>query len=81
MSTSDPVFAAHWAVELNRAPASSSVIVVSGVTEPSSPLIVMVEPLLPVNGNCGLKEAVMVLVAPGAVVLCEMDLTLKDAER
>ena len=78
---SDPVFAAYCAVELKRAPALSSLMVESGVTEPSSPLIVIVDPLLPVSGNCGLKEAVIVLVAPGTVVLCEIDLTLKDAER
>ena len=64
-----PVWATHLAVVLNSAPESRSVKVESGVMEPSNPEIVMVEFLAPVKENCGLKETVVVFVAPGDDVL------------
>ena len=81
LSVSDPVFAAHSAVALKSAPASRSAMVASGVTDPSKPEMVMLEFMLPVNGNCGLKDTVMVLVAPGIVVLWPIAFTAKLAER
>jgi len=81
LSVSVPVFAAHCAVALKSALASRSAMVASGVTDPSKPEMVMVEFMSPVNGNCGWKDTVMVLVAPGIGVLWAIAFTVKLAER
>lgn len=64
-----PVFAAHLAVALKSASASSSIMVASGVTEPIKPEILMVERLLSVKANCGWKDTVIVVVPPGEELL------------
>ena len=63
--TSSPALESQDATELNFSSASSSLMGLSGVTEPFRPLIVIVEFFWPVSANCGLKVTVIVLVAPG----------------
>mmetsp|Transcript_41590 Transcript_41590/g.98623 ORF Transcript_41590/g.98623 Transcript_41590/m.98623 type:complete len:453 (-) Transcript_41590:966-2324(-) len=81
LSTSVPVFCVHLADELKSAVPSRSLIVASGVMDPTSPEMVTVAFLSPVRSNCGLMVKVMVLAPEGAVDDCPMLLVVKAAER